>query len=54
MSGVNKAVELQMQMCQNAEDLHNFMKDLDSWEADIKQKDEQLRAGNPTEPQVCF
>ncbi|XP_066523622.1 RNA polymerase II-associated protein 3 isoform X2 [Hoplias malabaricus] len=36
-------------MRQNSEDLHNFMKELDSWEKDIKQKDEQLRAGNLTE-----
>ncbi|XP_036432981.1 RNA polymerase II-associated protein 3 isoform X3 [Colossoma macropomum] len=50
MSGGNKAIELQMQMRQNAEDLQNFMKELDSWETDIKQKDEQLRAGNLTEP----
>ncbi|XP_010885380.2 RNA polymerase II-associated protein 3 [Esox lucius] len=44
MSG-NKAIELQLQMRQNAEDLHNFMKDLDSWETDIKKKDEELRNG---------
>uniref|UniRef100_A0A4W4EIA4 RNA polymerase II-associated protein 3 n=1 Tax=Electrophorus electricus TaxID=8005 RepID=A0A4W4EIA4_ELEEL len=41
-----KAIELQMQMRQNAEDLHNFMKELDSWEADIKVKDEELRTGS--------
>ncbi|MCJ8743174.1 hypothetical protein PDJAM_G00090770 [Pangasius djambal] len=51
MSGGNKAMELQMQMRQNAEDLHNFMKELDSWEEDIKQKDEQLRSGNLADPQ---
>uniref|UniRef100_A0AAR2L858 RNA polymerase II-associated protein 3 n=1 Tax=Pygocentrus nattereri TaxID=42514 RepID=A0AAR2L858_PYGNA len=51
MSGGNKAIELQVQMRQNAEDLQNFVKELDSWEADIKRKDEQLRAGNLTEPQ---
>ncbi|TTW07848.1 RNA polymerase II-associated protein 3 [Bagarius yarrelli] len=50
MSG-NKAVELQMQMRQNAEDLHNFMKELDSWGEDMKKKDEQLRAGNLADPQ---
>ncbi|KAI4878863.1 hypothetical protein NFI96_012046 [Prochilodus magdalenae] len=49
MSGSNKAIELQMQMRQNAEDLQNFMKELNSWEMDIKKKDEQLRAGNLTE-----
>lgn len=45
MSGANKAVELQLQMRQNAEDLHSFMRELDSWEEDIKKKDEQLRTG---------
>ncbi|KAM3850352.1 RNA polymerase II-associated protein 3 [Diretmus argenteus] len=45
MSGGNKAIELQLQMRQNAEDLQKFMRDLDSWERDIKQKDEQLRGG---------
>ncbi|XP_039516707.1 RNA polymerase II-associated protein 3-like isoform X1 [Pimephales promelas] len=45
MSG-NKAVELQIQMRQNAEDLQSFMKDLDSWEEEMKQKDEQIRAGH--------
>lgn len=35
-----------MQMRQNAEDLHDIMKELDSWEEDMKKKDEQLRAGN--------
>lgn len=49
----NKAIELQLQMRQNAEDLHNFMKDLDSWETDIKKKDEQLRSGSVVESQVC-
>ncbi|XP_028255050.1 RNA polymerase II-associated protein 3 [Parambassis ranga] len=45
MSGANKAVELQLQMRQNAEDLHSFMRELESWEADIKKKDEELRTG---------
>uniref|UniRef100_A0A8C8D493 RNA polymerase II-associated protein 3 n=1 Tax=Oncorhynchus tshawytscha TaxID=74940 RepID=A0A8C8D493_ONCTS len=48
----NKAIELQLQMRQNAEDLHNFMKDLDSWETDIKKKDEQLRSGSKSLPPV--
>uniref|UniRef100_A0A8C7F5C2 RNA polymerase II-associated protein 3 n=1 Tax=Oncorhynchus kisutch TaxID=8019 RepID=A0A8C7F5C2_ONCKI len=47
----NKAIELELQMRQNAEDLHNFMKDLDSWETVIKRKDEQLRTGSFSESQ---
>uniref|UniRef100_A0A8C5E1A6 RNA polymerase II-associated protein 3 n=1 Tax=Gouania willdenowi TaxID=441366 RepID=A0A8C5E1A6_GOUWI len=45
MSGGNKAVELQLQLRQNAEDVHSFMRELESWEEDIKKKDEQLRMG---------
>ncbi|KAJ8249782.1 hypothetical protein COCON_G00229980 [Conger conger] len=50
MSGGNKAIELQLQMRQNAEELHDFMKELDSWETDIKKKDDQLRTGGAGEP----
>ncbi|XP_042593500.1 RNA polymerase II-associated protein 3 [Cyprinus carpio] len=49
MSG-NKAVELQIQMRQNAEDLQNFMKELNNWEEEVKKKDQQLRSGNISEP----
>lgn len=45
MSGGNKAMEIQLQMRQNAEDLHSFMRELENWEADIKRKDEELRTG---------
>ncbi|XP_051974318.1 RNA polymerase II-associated protein 3 [Xyrauchen texanus] len=47
----NKALELQMQMRQNAEDLQNYMKDLDNWEEEIKRKDQQLVTGNTDETQ---
>lgn len=50
MSG-NKALELQIQMRHNAEDLQSFMKDLDSWEDEIKQKDQQLRSENTGDTQ---
>lgn len=52
MSGGSKAVELQLQMRQNAEDLHSFMRELESWESDIKKKDEELSAGGNQEAQV--
>ncbi|XP_073336758.1 RNA polymerase II-associated protein 3 isoform X2 [Pagrus major] len=51
MSGGNKAIELQLQMRQNAEDMHSFMKDLESWEKDIKKKDDELRTGGLEEVQ---
>lgn len=54
MAAGNKAIELQLQMRQNAEDLHSFMKDLDSWETDIKKKDDELRTGSSGgDLQVC-
>ncbi|XP_029969659.1 RNA polymerase II-associated protein 3 [Salarias fasciatus] len=51
MSGGNKAVELQLQMRQNADDLQSFMRELESWEADMKKKDEELRTGGDQEAQ---
>lgn len=50
MSGGNKAVELQLQMRQNAEDIMGFMRELECWESDIKKKDEDLRSGLSGEP----
>ncbi|XP_064417649.1 RNA polymerase II-associated protein 3 isoform X2 [Latimeria chalumnae] len=43
MSSPNKALELQLQVRQNAEELQDFMRELESWEANIKQKDEELK-----------
>lgn len=37
-------------MRQNAEDLQNFMKELNNWEEEVKKKDQQLRTGNISEP----
>uniref|UniRef100_A0A8D0C4N1 RNA polymerase II-associated protein 3 n=1 Tax=Salvator merianae TaxID=96440 RepID=A0A8D0C4N1_SALMN len=43
MSSLNKAAELQLQIRQNAEELQDFVRDLESWEKDIKEKDYDLR-----------
>nr|XP_045009131.1 RNA polymerase II-associated protein 3 [Jaculus jaculus]XP_045009132.1 RNA polymerase II-associated protein 3 [Jaculus jaculus]XP_045009133.1 RNA polymerase II-associated protein 3 [Jaculus jaculus]XP_045009134.1 RNA polymerase II-associated protein 3 [Jaculus jaculus]XP_045009135.1 RNA polymerase II-associated protein 3 [Jaculus jaculus] len=47
----SKAIELQLQVKQNAEELQDFMRDLENWEKDIKQKDMELRrqSGVPEE-----
>uniref|UniRef100_A0A8C0WLU0 RNA polymerase II-associated protein 3 n=1 Tax=Castor canadensis TaxID=51338 RepID=A0A8C0WLU0_CASCN len=47
----NKAIELQLQVKQNAEELQDFMRDLENWEKDIKEKDIELRrqSGVPEE-----
>ena len=38
---------MQMQVKRNAEDLQNYLKDLDSWEDGIKKKDEGLSRRKP-------
>ncbi|XP_054255375.1 RNA polymerase II-associated protein 3 [Indicator indicator] len=51
MSTPNKALELQLQIKQNAEELQDFMRELESWEKDIKEVDSELRkqSGVPEE-----
>ncbi|NXN11031.1 RPAP3 protein, partial [Indicator maculatus] len=51
MSSPNKALELQLQIKQNAEELQDFMRELESWEKDIKEVDSELRkqSGVPEE-----
>jgi len=39
-----EAALMQMQIKHNATDLQDYLKGLDSWEADMKQKDAQLSA----------
>lgn len=53
MSGGNKAIELQFQMRHNSEDMLGFMREMESWEADMKKKDEELRNAGLQEGQVC-
>ncbi|XP_019634974.1 PREDICTED: RNA polymerase II-associated protein 3-like [Branchiostoma belcheri] len=43
MASPDKALEIQMQVRQNASEMQDFLKDLDDWEDDIKKKDEQLK-----------
>ncbi|XP_069831950.1 RNA polymerase II-associated protein 3 isoform X2 [Dendropsophus ebraccatus] len=52
MSSPNKALELQLQMKQNAEELQDFMRELESWEKDIKQKDAKLSNQTATDAEV--
>ncbi|NWS11546.1 RPAP3 protein, partial [Pachyramphus minor] len=51
MNAPNKAIELQLQMKQNAEELQDFVRELESWEKDIKEVDSELRkqSGVPEE-----
>jgi len=43
MSGQEKAFELQRQVRQNAKEYENSVKDLYSWEQDIKNKEKELQ-----------
>ncbi|NWY74669.1 RPAP3 protein, partial [Erithacus rubecula] len=51
MSAPSKTIELQLQMKQNAEELQDFVRELESWEKDIKEVDSELRkqSGVPEE-----
>ncbi|KAJ7410009.1 RNA polymerase II-associated protein 3 [Pitangus sulphuratus] len=51
MNAPNKTIELQLQMKQNAEELQDFVRELESWEKDIKEVDSELRkqSGVPEE-----
>ncbi|XP_040407873.1 RNA polymerase II-associated protein 3 [Cygnus olor] len=51
MTAPNKALELQLQIKQNAEELQDFVRELESWERDIKEVDSELRkqSGVPEE-----
>jgi len=43
---------VQMQVRQNAEELGEFMKDLNRWETDIKKRDEELKSSKVTSDKV--
>ncbi|XP_050180566.1 RNA polymerase II-associated protein 3 [Myiozetetes cayanensis] len=51
MNAPNKTIEVQLQMKQNAEELQDFVRELESWEKDIKEVDSELRkqSGVPEE-----
>lgn len=48
---MEKAVLLQKQIRDNAQDLHSYMSDLSSWEKDMKRKESEL-TGEPIEQVV--
>jgi 1,4-dihydroxy-2-naphthoate octaprenyltransferase len=48
-----QATAMQMQIRQNAADLEDFMKGLDSWEEEIKEKDKSLARQKPILKEVC-
>ena len=49
-----RATLMQMQIRRNAEDLQSYLKDLDSWENDIKQKDQGLTRHKPILKEVYY
>ncbi len=44
---VNQAALMQMHIKNNAEDMNEFMKGLESWEDEIKEKDHNLSKQKP-------
>ncbi|XP_027700203.1 RNA polymerase II-associated protein 3 [Vombatus ursinus] len=54
MTSASKALELQLQMKHNAEELQDFVRDLESWEKDIKQMDLELRNQNGVSGENLF
>lgn len=50
----DKMLNLQYQMRQNNEDLSSFLKDLDSWEDEMKQVESKLKEQKPAEEKVIW
>ena len=48
------ALKVQLNIRQNAEELQDLLKDLDSWQDEMKVKDEELRNSKIITKQVCF
>ena len=48
------ALNVQLNIRQNAEELQDLLKDLDSWQDEMKVKDEELRHSKIITKQVCF
>ena len=48
------ALKVQLNIRQNAEELQDLLKDLDSWQDEMKAKDEELRHAKIITKQVCF
>ena len=49
-----KLMQMQRQMKRNNEDIQDFLKDMDSWETDIKKKDEDLKKKRSGDTQVVI
>jgi len=48
------ALKVQLNIRQNAEELQDLLKDLDSWQDEVKVKDEELRHSKIITKQVCL
>ena len=49
----DKLINLQNQLKHNTDELHEFLRDLDSWEADIKTKDRKLKEDKAPDRSDC-
>ena len=50
----HQAGQMQMQLRHNAEDLQSYLKDLQSWEDEIKEKDKNLSKQKPILKEVLM
>ena len=51
---VEGAAGVQLNIRQNAEELQDVLKDLDSWQDEMKTKDEELRHSKIITKKVCY
>ena len=50
----SRAAAMQLQLRQNAEDLQDYLRDLETWEGEIKKKDDSLRRQKPILKEVIL
>jgi len=50
----SRATAMQMQLRHNTEDLQDFLRDLETWESEIKEKDNSLKKQKPILKEVIL
>ena len=50
----SRAATMQLQLRHNAEDLQDYLRDLETWESEIKKKDDSLRRRKPILKEVVY
>ena len=50
----SRATAMQLQLRHNVEDLQDYLRDLETWESEIKKKDDSLRRQKPILKEVVM